>query len=222
MIVRRFSTGGPWFDLQKFTRRFRPAQVSGRKDGATVNERPRTMASAEAAKRLGPLIRNQMTNHMGLDNFPKQCGCPKHPYDPNLPEDGATHKPGEPCPFQNDNFPTGMLGTCCSLRGKVATHELEALGEISLAEGMYGEMTAEEAENFAHKLRDAADRLEAKHAGKSDKPKGAGWNGEWNAEKKKWEYHDHSTFEDAISAIREAARWYEKVAQLGFGVHAWY
>jgi hypothetical protein len=206
----------------KFQRRFRSATNADQQDGTVTNERKGTMTSAEAAKRLGPLIRNQMTNHMGLDNFPKQCGCPKHPYDPNLPEDGATHKPGEPCPFQNDNFPTGMLGTCCSLRGKVATHELEALGEISLAEGMYGEMTAEEAENFAHKLRDAADRLEAKHAGKSDKPKGAGWNGEWNAEKKKWEYHDHSTFEEAISAIREAACWYEKVAQLGFGVHAWY
>ena len=29
-------------------------------------------------------------------------------------------------------------------------------------------------------------------------------------------------FEEALDAIREAARWYEKVSGLGFGVNAWY
>jgi len=179
------------------------------------------MTSAEAAKRLGPLIRNQMTT-MGLDNFPKRCDCPEHSLLPDLYDDGTTRGPGEPCPFQNDNFPTGMLGTCCSLRGKVAEYELEALGEISLAEGMYGDMTAEEAEKFAHKLRDAADRLERKHQRKAQKTKGAGWNGIWNAKTKSWEYQEYSTFAEALLAIREAGRWYEKVASLGYGVHAWF
>jgi hypothetical protein len=32
----------------------------------------------------------------------------------------------------------------------------------------------------------------------------------------------YSTFEEALAWIREAARWYEKVGHLGFGVHAWY
>jgi hypothetical protein len=180
------------------------------------------MVLAEAVKRLGPFIRNQMTNHMGLDNLPRRCGCAKHPHLPNVPDDGTTHNPDEPCPFEKDNFPTGMLGTCCSLRGKVAAHELEALGEISLSEAMYGDMTAEEAENFARKLRAAAERLEVEYAGKADKPKGAGWNGQWDKEKQKIEWQKYSTFEDALTSIREAARWYEKVASLGFGVRAWY
>jgi hypothetical protein len=179
------------------------------------------MASADAAKRLGPFIRNPMTT-MGLDNFPKQCGCPKHPYDPNLPEDGATHKPGEPCPFEKDNFPIGMLGTCCSLRGKAAARELEALGLPHLAARMYKDMSAEKAAEFSKDLRLAVARVEIQHASKSERPRGAGWNGRMNAKTKGVEYQTYSTFEEALDAIREAARWYEKVAGLGFGVHAWY
>ena len=221
MIVRRFSTGGPWIDLQKFTRRFRSAQVSGRKNGATVIERTRTMASAEAAKRLGLLIRNQTTT-MGLDNFPKQCGCHKHPYDPILPKKGTTHNPGEPCPFEKDEFPKGMLGTCCSLRGKVAADELKALGETHTSANMYKDMSAESAATFSKELRLVADILERRHTSDADRPQGAGWNGLWNDETKSWEYQKYSTFEDALASVREAARWYEKVAELGFGVHAWF
>ena len=87
---------------------------------------------------------------------------------------------------------------------------------------MYRDMTAEEAEDFSKELRVAADRLERKHAGKCDKPKGAGWNGLINAKEKRVEYQTCSTFEEALDAIREAARWYEKVSGLGFGVNAWY
>lgn len=221
MIVRRFSTGGPWFDSPKSTRRFRPAAVPGRKDGATASERIGTMASAAAAKRLGPLIRNPMTT-MGLDNFPKQCGCPKHPYDPILPKKGTTHNHGEPCPFEKDDFPTGMLGTCCSLRGKVAADELKALGEVRVSATMYKDMSAESAALFSRELRLVADILEKRYASETEQPLGAGWNGLWNAETKSWEYQKYSTFDEALAAIREAARWYEKVAELGFGVHAWF
>lgn len=221
MIVRRFSTGGPRFHSQISQRRFGPAKVLGRKDGTTANERTGTMTSAEAAKRLGLLIRNQ-TTPMGLDNYPKQCGCPKHPYDPNLPKDGATHKPGEPCPFEKDDFPTGMLGTCCSLRGKVAADELEALGKTRTSAAMYKDMTAESAALFSRQLRLVADDLEKRYASETERPQGAGWNGLWNAETRSWEYQKYSTFEEALAAIREAARWYEKVSELGFGVHAWF
>jgi hypothetical protein len=180
------------------------------------------MTSAETAKRLGPLIRNQMTNHMGLDNLPKQCGCPKHPYEPNLPEVGATHKPGEPCPFEKDSFPIGMLGTCCSLRGKAAARELEALGLLHLSARMYKDMSAEKAVEFSKDLRLAIARLEVQHADKTERPRGAGWNGRMNAKTKGVEYQTYSTFEEALDVIREAACWYEKIAGLGFGVHAWY
>ena len=212
---------GRRFPSNPCARRFRPTTTAGQQDGTTVNERLRSMTSAEAAKRLGPLIRNQMTT-MGLDNFPKRCDCPKHSHLPNQSDDGTTHHPGEPCPFEKDDFPKGMLGTCCSLRGKVAAHELSALSLDCLALSMHTDMTAEQAAAFAGELRSAADQLERKYAGKADKPKGAGWNGTWNAKTREVEYHDHSTFEEALAAIREAARWYAKVASLGYGVHAWY
>jgi hypothetical protein len=115
-----------------------------------------------------------------------------------------------------------MMGTCCSLRGKAAAHELEALGESHLAAAMFSDMVCTQAEDFARDLREAADRLEREYEGQSNKPKGAGWNGIWNKQKKGWEYLTYSTFEEALARIREAARWYEKVAGLGYGVHAWY
>jgi len=179
------------------------------------------MASAEAAKRLGPLIRNQTTT-MGLYNLPKQCGCPKHPYDPNLPEDGTAHDLREPCPFEKDNFPRGRMPTCCSLRGEVASSELCALRLELLALAMHVDMTAEKAAIFSRELSSAADEIEREYAGKADKLHGAGQRIAWNAKTRTGEYQTYSTFEEALNAIREAARWYEKIAGLGFGVHAWF
>jgi hypothetical protein len=115
-----------------------------------------------------------------------------------------------------------MLGTCCSLRGKVAAHELDALGEVDLAGAMYSDMTCERAREFAQELRAAADALEQRYATTADKPHGAGWNGTWNAERKEWDWQTYSTFEEALARIREAARWYEEIGSLGYGVDAWY
>lgn len=155
---------------------------------------------------------------MGLDCLPR--GILRFRGAQSLGEEateGVTHYPDEPCPFENDNFPIGMLGTCCSLRGKAAAYELEALGETELSNRMYSDMTVEEAGAFAIELRAATDRLEQTYAGKP-KPEGASWN-----------HFDgknvtpvRSPFDGALATIREAARWYEKVATLGFGVHAWY
>ena len=159
---------------------------------------------------------------MGLDLIPKRCGCPKHPQDANHPNDGTTHNPDEPCSFEQYMVPRGMFGTCCSLRGKVAARELAALGETKVSERMYEDMLAEEAIVFAEELRAAADRLEESARGSTDKPKGAGWNGEWDAKGEKWDWQDYSTFEEALDSIREAAAWYEKVGSLGYGVRASY
>jgi hypothetical protein len=77
---------------------------------------------------------------------------------------------------------------------------------------MYTDMTADEAEGFSKELRTAANRFERDHSGKTGRlAKSVGF-----------EYYDGWTFEDAIFAVRQAARWYEKVANLGFGVRAWY
>ncbi len=161
------------------------------------------------------------TIHMGLDNYPVRCECGQHSYKDDIPK-GFTHRKTEPCPFKNDDFPIGMMGSCCWLRGKVAAHELEALGEDDLSGRMLEDMTAEEALAFADELVAVATRLEAQYAGLSVKPRGTGWNGRWNDERKEWVWGKYSTFEEALASIREAARWYEKVGRLGYGVHAWY
>lgn len=193
--------------------------MSGRKDGTTANERPWTMTTAEAAKRLGPLIRNQSFAMTTLDNFPTPCDCAAHsPLIPDLPDDHTTHRSDEPCPFEKDDFPIGQNGTCCSLRGKVAACELEAVGETALACRMFDDMTAEEAQAFSDELLAAADRLEREHPSRS--LTGCGRNGTWNARTKEVVFRDCSTFDEVLASIREAGRWYRKVASLGYGVRA--
>jgi len=159
---------------------------------------------------------------MGLDCIPRRCGCPKHPQLPSFPAEGAVHLPGVPCPFQSEQFPVGPFGTCCSLRGKVAARELQALGESDLSDRMYKDMSAEEALAFAEELRRGADRLEEAHRKDAEKPKGAGWDGTWDPEKNECVWGAYSTFGQALAAVREAARWYSMVGERGFGVRAWY
>jgi hypothetical protein len=158
---------------------------------------------------------------MGLDCFPRRYPLVTVPSVPPVPDD-QTHPDGEPCPFSGDDFPVGMMGTCCSLRGEVAVRELEALDEYALSEDMHRNMVSYEATEFADALRGAADALERRYAVSPEKPRGAGWNGTWSTERKDWDWQNYSTFEQALAAIREAARWYEKVGSLGYGVFAWH
>lgn len=83
-------------------------------------------------------------------------------------------------------------------------------------------MEPEEACDFAKHLSAAADRLEAKYGSRKRKPNGARWFGTWSKKRKRWGSGQHSTFEEAIASIREAASWYEKVGHMGCSVHAWY
>jgi hypothetical protein len=191
-----------------------------RKDGTITNRCSWTWVSADVADRLGPFIPHPTTT-MGLDNFPRHCPCGQRPVTNNTP-DHLTHPEDAPCPFATDNFPIGMLGNCCSLRGKLAAHNLEALGEMGLAGAMYRDMTAEDAIAFARALRDTAGHLERLYADQPDKPKGAGVLGTWDAKRRDWIWQNRVPFDQALTSIREAARWYEKVGRLGFGVYAWY
>ncbi len=213
MILRRERTVsfGPAEGLRRFGR--------AEQDGTAV-VLAATWSREESERHPGRFL-TLHHDHMGLDNYPIRCTCGKHSYSHGIPK-GYTHREEEPCPFEQDRFPIGMMGACCWLRGKAAARELEALREGALADRMFQDMTAEEALAFAEQLVDAALRLEGRHAGQPDKPKGAGWNGTWDAERKEWVWETYSTFEEALSQIREAARWYEKVGRLGFGVHAWY
>jgi len=200
-IVRRLPTGGPWFNWQRFTRRFRPTKVSGRKDGATVRERLRTMTSAESAKRLGLLSRNRMTSMM-LSNVPVGCVCPRHAHRPNIPN-GFTHNSDQPCPFDNAGIPMAPVGPCCWLSGYQAASELKGFGYFHLAAGMYKDMSCVDAGRFARDLRVAADRIERRYG------------------KLELEYDDLWEFEATLLTIRTTASWYALVAELGFGVFAW-
>lgn len=156
---------------------------------------------------------------MGLDLLPKRLT--HHDMKGVLPR-GMTHPSGTPCPFFPDDFPTGMMGTCCSLRGKVAAENLEALGEKALYDLMHVDLHEEQCLAAAKELRRAADRLEQRYQHQADKPKGMSQGGMINAETGEITPWPRPSFEEAIASIREAADWYEKVGRLGFGAHAWY
>jgi hypothetical protein len=167
-----------------------------------ADERSANIASAATVRRLGPPIRNQTTT-MELNNLPIRCGCPEQQHRPKL-FGGTTHNPGEPCPFDDYGTPVGAFGSCCALRGQAAAIELQSFGENLLAQGLCKDMSCAEAVLFARELRMAADRIERKHAGDTT-----------------LEYEEQWEFEATLATIRTTARWYEKVASLGFGVFAW-
>lgn len=133
-----------------------------------------------------------------------------------------THRADEPCPFLHDDFPLASTGNCCSLRGKVAAESLHALGERDACEFMHEDMDAARALRTATRLRDAADRLEQQYAGRADKPSGGYYGGRLDLDTGELTPWPQPSFEEAITSIRQAADWYEKVGRLGFGVHAWY
>ena len=135
---------------------------------------------------------------------------------------GMTHRAHAPCPFANDGFPLGPMGTCCSLRGKVAAENLDALGEHDDCKRMHESMDAAEALQFAATLRATASRLEQRHAGQKEKPTGGARGGMIDADTGEFTPWPQPSFEEALASVLQAADWYEKVGRLGFGVHAWY
>lgn len=155
---------------------------------------------------------------MGLDNIPV---LPEGKKNAEIPQ-GLTHKPEDPCPFDSLEQPLGIFGTCCWLRGKAAARELHALGRDALSDRMHADMTPDEARAFGAELKAAADTLAQQYAKTTKKPRGAGWNGVWDPKTKETVWGKYSTFDEALDEIRTAARWYEEVACLGYGVHAWY
>lgn len=105
-------------------------------------------------------------------------------------------------------------------RGSEAFRALEALGEGRIGRSMHYNMTAEETATFAVSVGEAADRIERKHGDGTLKPRGQGRDGYWDEDRWEWIWEDHSTFEEAVAAIREAAHWYSTVAGRGLGVRS--
>lgn len=171
---------------------------AGQQDGTTANEQPRTMASAEAAERLGPLIRNQETT-MAYYHLPVRCLCGKHLYRLGI-DPGFTHHPDDPCPYPDDE-PGWADERCCWFLADLAHVSLILNGYRRLAERMLRDMSCTEAAAFAIELRVASDRLEK------------AWGGSG------LEYDDLWDFEDGLRAIRSAASWYARTASLEFGAY---
>ena len=156
------------------------------------------MASAEAAKRLGPLIRNPKTT-MSYYHLPVRCLCGKHSYRPNL-DPGFTHHPDDSCPFTDGDLGQGGVH-CCWFSSDLTRVSLISHGYDRFAERMSEDMSCADVAAFASELRAAADRLE----------KAWGDSG--------LEYDDQWDFEEALGAIRSAATWYERTADLWFGTY---
>lgn len=134
---------------------------------------------------------------------------------------GFTHSVGAPCPFADDD-PLWLPRTCCSLRGHIIAGQLKAFGKSDEAGSFYSDMTSAEAIAFAQRLRNVADDVEKRYAKCEEKPHGAVSWVEWNEERGEWDVKSYSTFEEALTLIRRAADWYEKVGELGFCVYASY
>lgn len=128
------------------------------------------------------------------------------------------HRIGTPCPFAHDDFPLASTGYCCSLCGDVAVDNLEALGERDAVLTMFERMDAGRAFRTASRLRDVVYRLEHQYADRLDKPSGGSFHGRHIDDTGEFIPCPQPSFEEAMTSIRQAADWYEKVGSLGFGV----
>ena len=154
---------------------------------------------------------------MGLDCIPKPYPC-KIAGKAKLTKEGKIDCDRTTwCPFRQRNFSHGVLATYCWYRGKIIARELEAIGEAELAERCYQEMSQEEALQFADELEKVKEGIERRQ-----KVKGAGWNGHWDSQKKRYKWETYSDKQAVLEAIEEAIEWYRKVAELGCGVDTWY
>lgn len=133
-----------------------------------------------------------------------------------------THEKSEPCPFQKDGNPIGMLASCCSYRGNMAALYLFAMGLGKLALDLYTDKTPQEAVAFADDLRQAIDGIMETMSQAATR--------------------SNTTVQDllasttiqvpdvgwifpvtkAYEAIEDIADWYEKIGQMDFGVRAWF
>lgn len=152
---------------------------------------------------------------MGLSLYPYRA----QPLDApdNLPS-GKTHQNDSPCPFGGD--PTDERPCSCSLRGRWAADSLCALDEYVLADRMYDDMCVEDAFEFAKKLRKIANRREQRDKSRRRPSRGSREEGSSDADVVAPTVGSDPTIEEAVTAIREAADWYEKIARLGFDVSA--
>jgi len=127
----------------------------------------------------------------------------------------------EPCPYEADENPIGIHGTCCSFRGNAVALYLFAMGMGPLAIRLFLDMCPIEAVAFANELRKGAS---VHRETLLDSMKGMGkpnaallQNCKAKIPDVDWEF----SIDKALNTIEAAATWYEKTGQMDCGVRAW-
>ncbi len=141
------------------------------------------------------------------------------PRDELLP--GMTHPTGTPCPFADDGLPLGAGRTCCSMDATRAYRTLDALGEAGVARIVRDCLETSNIHSltpFVRMVLREAESTYAWHHAELEARSSEGQS-ELGAEVLGWSADE---FDEAITSARKLPDWYEKVARLGFWVHARY
>ena len=133
---------------------------------------------------------------------------------------GQTHADDADCPFANDSLANGGT-TCCSFNTELAVKALYEFGKVDLAKALRRGLDGDDAVDLARDLRRSADTLDARYIQPEDGEDGAQTGGLTNLATGVFTPWSRLAFESALTSIRQAATWYEKVGKLGFGVHVW-
>lgn len=154
---------------------------------------------------------------MGLDNIPYPIPCKKleiRVFDET--EDIACEEV-DGCPFSEDDHPHGAAGYKCGYRGKWLYPHLTGTGREDLAEKCFQNiMSPNEATEFALELNEHADSLIEKDFD------GVDWLPYLDLESGHIKYDRHSTKEETIALIKQAANWYLTISLLGCQVVAYH
>jgi len=133
---------------------------------------------------------------------------------------GMVHREGTPCPFVKGPALKTPGRTCCSISATAAARTFEAFGDKLTVRLMRDSLEVKHIQTLTLWMRnvlvDAGARYRA-HRAAAALTAGAGAPSDeayldWPPER----------FEEAVQAANKVMVWYECVARLGFGAHAWY
>lgn len=130
-----------------------------------------------------------------------------------------THPNDAPCPFATAKPPVGSINTCCSFNTKVAAENLSLLGHDPLARLLHVELSTEKVPYMVRELRRFAEAVEGQYVEPTDTPDGSRPAGVIDSVTNTFTPWARPAFDRALTTIRQAADWYEKVGRLGFDVH---
>lgn len=132
-----------------------------------------------------------------LELRPMVCPCGHHPKRWRRAVQGV-HRPSVLCPLSRD---TAHLpdGACCVLRAKFIVEDLAYFGELDLVEAMYRDLTAEEAVIVGHEFTRVVDEQRTALTTHPNEQASA------------------AQCMERLVPLRQAARWFLTLGQLGFG-----